>query len=323
MYERYGDALILLDTDGTELADTKNNYDDDDDVGAKSNDADDKYSGNDDRAGGGGGLLSLFSSFRRRPVTKKSAPSRPPPPPPVIMLHLAATGDATAPSCVIVLSHGNGADLSDSAHLAHNLWRELGGHRAVVAYDYDGYIPAMNDDAAASTSVLPSEAGVHRSSFLVSEWVARRYPTTPVMYFGVSMGTAPALHMAVEFDAAGLLLKSPFTSILGTRGWILRSLASLVGVRDMFHNDEIIGEYRGDLLIMHGTDDDVVPFSNGQALFTAAHAAANKEFIAIDGAGHNNMVEIMKHDRFYAAVSDHVRRTEGTSKDELSDVNVL
>ena len=44
------------------------------------------------------------------------------------------------------------------------------------------------------------------------------------------------------------------------------------------------------ILIVHGTRDEVVPFAMGQQLFAAAPEP--KRFYSIEGAGHNNLMEV-------------------------------
>lgn len=56
---------------------------------------------------------------------------------------------------------------------------------------------------------------------------------------------------------------------------------------DAFDNESKIHRIRSPLLIVHGTDDDVIPFSMGRQLFEAAPEP--KYFAPIDGAGHNDL----------------------------------
>ena len=56
-------------------------------------------------------------------------------------------------------------------------------------------------------------------------------------------------------------------------------------MRNRFASIEKIGRYHGPLLIIHGTQDTLIPFAMGQTLF--ARANEPKSFYAVTGADHN------------------------------------
>ncbi|MGA8028468.1 MAG: alpha/beta hydrolase [Bryobacteraceae bacterium] len=47
---------------------------------------------------------------------------------------------------------------------------------------------------------------------------------------------------------------------------------------------------RAPLLVIHGDADEIVPFSQGQGVFQAANEP--KEFWAVSGAHHNELLEV-------------------------------
>jgi uncharacterized protein len=61
-------------------------------------------------------------------------------------------------------------------------------------------------------------------------------------------------------------------------------------MRNRFASIEKIGRYHGPLLIIHGTQDTVIPFAMGQTLF--ARANAPKRFYPVAGADHNDVAVI-------------------------------
>jgi fermentation-respiration switch protein FrsA (DUF1100 family) len=63
-------------------------------------------------------------------------------------------------------------------------------------------------------------------------------------------------------------------------------LAHLVG--NPFDNLSKIGLLRAPLLIIHGTEDEVVPFAMGQRLFE--QAPYPKQFVPLQGFGHNDII---------------------------------
>ena len=61
-------------------------------------------------------------------------------------------------------------------------------------------------------------------------------------------------------------------------------------VKSRFDSHQKIRDVHAPILIVHGTRDEVVPFEMGQQLFRAAPEP--KRFYPIEGAGHNNLMDV-------------------------------
>jgi fermentation-respiration switch protein FrsA (DUF1100 family) len=61
-------------------------------------------------------------------------------------------------------------------------------------------------------------------------------------------------------------------------------------MRNRFASIEKIRAYHGPLLIIHGTQDTVIPFAMGQTLFERANEP--KRFYAVPGADHNEVAVV-------------------------------
>ncbi len=59
---------------------------------------------------------------------------------------------------------------------------------------------------------------------------------------------------------------------------------------DKFNNMRDIKQVRSPVLIIHGRSDEVIPFWHGERVFAAANEP--KQFIAVDGAHHNDVIFI-------------------------------
>src|SRR6185436_7159123 len=113
-------------------------------------------------------------------------------------------------------------------------------------------------------------------------------PGQQIVVYGESIGGAPAIAVANERRVAGLTLQSTLSSLasmarrrlawMPLTGWL---------VRDAFPNGTRIAGVRVPVLIVHGTDDQVIPFGEGQQL--AAAAPAGTTFLPIEGADHNDL----------------------------------
>jgi len=61
-------------------------------------------------------------------------------------------------------------------------------------------------------------------------------------------------------------------------------------VKSHFDSQQLIRNVHAPILIVHGTRDEVIPLAMGQQLFAAAPEP--KSFYPIEGAGHNNLMEV-------------------------------
>lgn len=169
--------------------------------------------------------------------------------------------------------HGNGEDLGmvmDRLQALH----ELGF--AVLAWDYPGY---------GRSEGQPSEKSITAAARFLWERIPEStgFSHEEVVLYGRSVGGGPAVALAAEGPAAGLILESTFTSTFRvvTRVRLLPW--------DIFNNLGRIGDLRCPLLLIHGTSDFTVPFAHGKRLFAAAPEP--KFFTFLQGGGHNNLVE--------------------------------
>lgn len=172
------------------------------------------------------------------------------------------------------LFHGNAEDLGDLAP-GLQAWRELGF--AVFAHDYPGY---------GASSGRPTEAGLYAASRVARTYLREelKVPASRTLLYGRSLGGGPAVQLATEENVAGLVLQSAFTSVyrVVTRWRVLPF--------DLFENERKLPRVSCPVLVMHGRNDEVIPFAHGEALLAAA--AGEKSAFFVPGAGHNDFAEI-------------------------------
>jgi len=188
-------------------------------------------------------------------------------------------------SAVLMLFfHGNGEIAADYAALAH-LYTGCGVSFWVV--DYRGYgrstgsptFSRMLADAESILEYIPAVEATARIRF------------SRIIVMGRSLGSAPALHLAAGFPdrVDGLVLDSPFADTLG----LIRRLggpeidkAQCTGFVD---NLDRAKACRMPTLILHGTEDWIIPVSEAEALHEAS-PSIQKRLVKIRGAGHNDLL---------------------------------
>jgi fermentation-respiration switch protein FrsA (DUF1100 family) len=203
------------------------------------------------------------------------------------------------PRCVFLMAHGN------AGNITHRVDRIIAWQRllnvSVFVFDYRGY---------GRSTGQPNEPGVYSDARAAYRWLTADKGIVPddVVFFGESLGAAVALQLAIEVPHGALILESPFTSAveMGQRAFPWLPVRWIM--RNRFASIEKIGRYQGPLLIMHGTQDTVIPFAMGQTLF--AHANAPKRFYAVTGADHNE-VAVVGGRPYMQAMDDFLREVAG------------
>lgn len=177
-------------------------------------------------------------------------------------------------SPVILFCHGNGGNMS---HRLDKLSLLRGAGASVLMFDYRGY---------GQSAGRPSEQGTYLDAEAAYRWLTenKKVPPRRIVIHGESLGAAVALELALRRPAAGLILESPFTSVVEMGQRIFPFLPVKLLVRFRYDNLAKIGRIRCPLLIMHSPSDDIVPYDMGRRLFTAAPQP--KAFLEMRGS-HN------------------------------------
>jgi fermentation-respiration switch protein FrsA (DUF1100 family) len=184
--------------------------------------------------------------------------------------------------------HGNAANVSN--HLPLVAWLPPAGFNLLML-DYRGFgrskgrptLAGVVDDAAAALRYLRTRPGVDAQRLIV---------------LGQSLGGATALRLLAR-DAAGVrlvVIEAAFASYRGiARDAALRSvlLAPLLPLAlpmlPPAADDPVaaLPSVPTRILIVHGTADEVIPFSHGEQL---AKAAPQARFVRVEGASHMDLL---------------------------------
>lgn len=114
-------------------------------------------------------------------------------------------------------------------------------------------------------------------------------PARDMIVYGESLGTGVAVQLLASdggLPARGLVLDSPFTSIVERAGQLYPWLPVSLALRDTYRSDRAIANVHVPLLIVHGEADSTVPVEMGRQLFALANEP--KKLVTIAGAGHSN-----------------------------------
>ena len=187
---------------------------------------------------------------------------------------------AGSPRAHVVYFHGNGGNLSMWTPVLVGLHRQ---RLSVLAVDYRGY--------GLSTG-RPSERGLYRD---VDATLARFHetysqPDVPTVYWGRSLGSVMAAYAASRHAPDGIVLESGFPSAPSLLKsypvlWVFSWFSSY-----RFPTADWMRGVKVPTLVLHGTDDSIVPYAQGRALFD--QIGGPKRFYAIQGGDHNDPVPV-------------------------------
>lgn len=182
--------------------------------------------------------------------------------------------DDTAP--VFLFMHGNAGAVGDRLPILAMLAQDGAG---VLGVGYPGY---------GGNPGSPSEDSLFGSARTHFDWLAGQgIAPGRIMIFGQSLGSGPAVWLASETAAAGLILEAPYTGMddIAQRQFPIFPARWLVS--DRYRNSERIGAIGMPLLWVHGERDSLIPFAMGRQLFDAAHAP--KTALPVAAGGHNDL----------------------------------
>jgi pimeloyl-ACP methyl ester carboxylesterase len=191
------------------------------------------------------------------------------------------------PRGTVVFFHGNAENVR--THVASLLWLVREGYQ-IVAFDYRGY---------GRSSGEPGIAGVNEDGVAVLDAVFRMEGVDPaaVAVFGQSLGGAVAVYAVARSphkdELRALIVDSAFAGYRRIvrdkmRGFILAwpfAVPASWTVEDRYSPEAWIGSIAPvPVVVIHGTRDAVVPFSQGELLYRLAKEP--KGFWVVEGAGH-------------------------------------
>ncbi len=138
----------------------------------------------------------------------------------------------------------------------------------------------------------PSEAGLRLDAVAGYEWLQAQYPSERIIVFGESLGTGIAVWLSSERPSGGLVLDSPYTSIVDVARRQYPWLPVAWLARDHFESLVFAHRIHVPVFIFHCTDDPVVPFEMAGQLLNG-FPAANKIFSPMTGRCHVPSVETL------------------------------
>ena len=196
----------------------------------------------------------------------------------------------------ILFSHGNAEDLGHILHYFDCIGDAIPAN--IFAYDYTGY---------GCSSGLPSEEDIYADIEAAYQYLRDvvGIPWDRIVLFGRSMGTAASVHLGTLTPVRGLILQCPMLSVFRIA---FNSRFTVPG--DRLTNIDRIKEIEAPVLVIHGTDDEIVPFWHGIQLQELCKDQS-VEPLWVKGGSHNN-IESTARQAFIDRITGFLRELERT-----------
>ena len=156
--------------------------------------------------------------------------------------------------------HGNAADYANRVYWANN-YTKLG--YGVVLTSYRGY---------GGNPGKPTERNMYRDARAWVKAVQTQLKKAPedIVFYGESLGTGVAIKMSTEFDSKAVVLHTPYKSLVAIAQKHYPIFPVKLVMLDQFNSIERVKDIKAPVLMFHGTQDEVLPYSHALELFEAA-----------------------------------------------------
>ena len=167
----------------------------------------------------------------------------------------------------LVFFHGNAGNLSNRIYKL-NLIKNFDINFLIVAYR--GF---------SGNKGLPTEEGLYQDARDVLKWINKQeIADKQIIIYGESLGTGVSIEVAQNKKYAGIILESPFTSMVDAGKHYYSYLPVSLLLKDRYESINKLKNIKIPILVMHGERDKIVPFYMGKKIFEQANEPKHSYF---------------------------------------------
>ena len=171
----------------------------------------------------------------------------------------------------IVYFHGNAGKLENRIYKL-NYFKEMDVNFLIIAWR--GF---------SGNNGKPSEKGLYEDGKSTITWLKNLgLLDEDIIIYGESLGTGIATELAQNNNYAGLILETPFTSMIEAAKNFYPYIPVGLLLKDKYKNDKKILDINIPLLVMHGEADQIVPFWMGKKIYEMANQPKYSYFTKFD-----------------------------------------
>ena len=190
----------------------------------------------------------------------------------------------------VVYFHGNAGKLENRIHKL-NHFKDIDVNFLIISWR--GF---------SGNSGKPTEKGLYEDGKSTIDWLKNiGLSDKDIVLYGESLGTGIATHIAQNRKFAGLVLETPFTSMVDAAKNVYPYIPVGILLKDRYENEKKIKHINIPVLVMHGEADQIVPFKMGKKIYEMANKPKYSYFTKYD----NHMMEY--DDKLVFALSSFIK----------------
>ena len=171
----------------------------------------------------------------------------------------------------ILFLHGNAGSLENRIHKI-NHFKDMNINFLLVAWR--GF---------SGNKGTPTEKGLYEDAESAVRWLkSKGVRENNIIVYGESLGTGVATEIAQNKNFAGIILESPFTSMIDAGKDKYPYLPVRLLLKDRYESNKKIKNINSPILIMHGKVDNIVPFYMGKKMYELANEPKYSYFSEYD-----------------------------------------
>jgi len=160
----------------------------------------------------------------------------------------------------ILFLHGNAGSLENRIHKI-NHFKDMNVNFLIVAWR--GF---------SGNKGKPTEKGLYEDARSAVRWLkSKGIKENNIIIYGESLGTGVATEISQNKNFGGIILESPFTSMIDAGKDKYPYLPVKLLLKDKYESDKKIKNVKSPVLIMHGKVDNIVPFHMGEKMYELAN----------------------------------------------------
>ncbi|MEO8149566.1 MAG: alpha/beta hydrolase [Bacteroidia bacterium] len=184
---------------------------------------------------------------------------------------------------VVLYFHGNGTSLNQWKTIA-NEFIDYGANLLMI--DYRGY--------GKSTGTF-SEQGFYNDAEAAYNYLkSNGYSDAEIFIYGRSLGSGVAVEMAARHNVLGLILESPYTSVINVAKKHHPYLWPQFLLKYDFNSLSKASQLKMPVLIFHGVKDEVIPVEQAETLNAAINS--KKQILIFKDGDHANLSSYKEYD---------------------------
>ena len=171
----------------------------------------------------------------------------------------------------ILFLHGNAGSLENRIHKINN-FKDLNVNFLLLAWR--GF---------SGNKGSPTEQNLYEDAWSAIKWLkSEGIKESNIIIYGESLGTGVATEIAQNKNFAGVILESPFTSMIDAGKTKYPYLPVKFLLKDKYESNKKIQNIKTPILIMHGKVDNIVPFYMGEKMYDLANEPKYSYFTEYD-----------------------------------------